>query len=693
MPESRRAQTPDSPLPVVLVGVHGHGRWHLANIRRLEAAGTVTLAGVCDRRPPKTALVGPDGTPVPVLADLATLLGRVQPAVTVICTPIHTHVDLALEAMAAGSHVLLEKPPAPSLAEHRRLVDGAAASGLACQIGFQDLGSAALPAIRSTVDSGLVGAVRGVGAAGAWVRDGSYWSRSPWAGRRSVDGVPVVDGALTNPFAHAVAAALAIDGSTGPGAVASVEVELHRANEIEADDTSCVRVRTARGVVTVAATLCAERDHEPYVLVHGSRGRITLSYKRGDVRVQAPGVDETRSYPRTDLLENLVAHARDRSVPLLVPPESTDAFMAVVEAVRTAPEPAAVPARYQRVNRSGPYPRHVVGGVDDAVDQTAETLSLFSELGLPWAAPRRAAPRGVPGNELASLEVDGRRVASYLDGSGLARTMSPRPFLHPVTTLGGTPVTDVLPEDHRWHLGVSVAVQDVAGRNLWGGRTYLPGKGYTWREDHGAVRHAGWEQRTADSFDQRLEWVGPAGELLVRERRQVTARAAEDVAGAWVLEIAFTLGNMTGEDLALGSPATNGRAGAGYGGLFWRLPRSAGGLEVFAPDARGEAQVHGRVSPWVAVSGTPGDPARAYTLVLAGGDERTRQDPWFVRLDDYPGIGSSLAAERPLRLPPGGSAHRRLRALVADGVLPPGQVDAWARRAAATPPSPMLPEG
>jgi hypothetical protein len=55
-----------------------------------------------------------------------------------------------------------------------------------------------------------------------------------------------------------------------------------RANRIEADDTSCVRLVTARGTtVTVAATLCAERDAEPYVVVHGTRGRIVLEYRTG----------------------------------------------------------------------------------------------------------------------------------------------------------------------------------------------------------------------------------------------------------------------------------------------------------------------------------------------------------------------------------------------------------------------------
>ncbi|WP_328824402.1 DUF6807 family protein [Verrucosispora sioxanthis] len=69
------------------------------------------------------------------------------------------------------------------------------------------------------------------------------------------------------------------------------------------------------------------------------------------------------------------------------------------------------------------------------------------------------------------LSVDGTPVARYVLAPDLDARHGPRPYLHPVRTLAGTPVTDALPADHVWHLGASLAVQDVAGTNLWGGRT------------------------------------------------------------------------------------------------------------------------------------------------------------------------------------------------------------------------------
>jgi predicted dehydrogenase len=370
------------PLSVVLAGARGHGRWHVENIRRLERRGLVRLVGVCELTPLTEEEFG--GELPEQSADFGALLDSTGARAAVICTPIPTHTDLALTAARRGVHMLLEKPPAPSFAEYRRMADGVAAAGVACQIGFQSLGSHAVAAIREMVAEGAVGEVTGIGGAGAWVRDEAYFRRAPWSGKRRMNGVDVIDGALTNPLAHAVATALALGGSERAEDVAGIETELLRANDIESDDTSCVRITTASGRrITVAATLCAERADEPYVLVHGDRGRITFWYKQDRVLLQRAGHGpEESEYGRTDLLENLAAHLTDGAA-LLVPPDTTGAFMKVVEAIRLAPDPAPLPpAAWRRVPDED---RRVVPGVDALVAAAADTLSLYSELGAPWA--------------------------------------------------------------------------------------------------------------------------------------------------------------------------------------------------------------------------------------------------------------------------------------------------------------------
>lgn len=283
-------------------------------------------------------------------------------------------------------------------------------------------------------------------------------------------------------------------------------------------------------------------------------------------------------------------------------------------------------------------------------------------------------------SEPASLILDGTTVARYDDGDALDPILAPRPYLHPVRTLAGTTVTDACPADHRWHLGVSVAVQDVDRTNFWGGRTYVRDRGYQWLGDHGRITRGAWLERAPDHLVERLDWTGRDGTTLLAEHRSVRA-AAVPVPGAWRLDLAFTLRNVAGRPVELGSPATNGRERAGYGGFFWRLPAHDGSLGVFTADVAGEDAVHGTVSGWVAV--TAADPAgREWSVVIEHGDGPPAWDPWFVRVAGYPGVGAALAWQTPVVLADGGELRRAFRAVIVDAkAVDVSRVEQWLRQA------------
>ncbi|MDT0344803.1 Gfo/Idh/MocA family protein [Streptomyces litchfieldiae] len=373
------------PLPIVLAGARGHGHWHLANIRRLTTQGLVRLVGVCELQPLDEAELAGLGRPEQS-DDLPGLLERTGAEAAVVCTPIHTHAELGHAAARLGVHLLLEKPPTPSFAAFTELAEAVERYGTVCQIGFQSLGSHAIGEIRELIADGAIGSVRGIGAAGAWVREEAYWQRAPWGGHRRLNGRDVVDGVLTNPLAHAVATALRIDGSDRAEDIESIDLELYRVNDIAADDTSCARIRTTSGrPIVTAVTLAAEQPGEPYVVVHGDAGRITFWYKADRVLLERDGHSpETTRHGRTDLLENLVAHLRE-GTPLVVPLERTGAFTRLVEAVRTAPEPVELPADAWITEPGERGPRRVIPGIDALTADGARDLALYSELGAPWA--------------------------------------------------------------------------------------------------------------------------------------------------------------------------------------------------------------------------------------------------------------------------------------------------------------------
>ncbi|MFI9765337.1 PmoA family protein [Streptomyces sp. NPDC052415] len=263
-------------------------------------------------------------------------------------------------------------------------------------------------------------------------------------------------------------------------------------------------------------------------------------------------------------------------------------------------------------------------------------------------------------HEAPVLRVAGRPVGRYVTRPELPERLSPRPYLHPVTTLAGTAVTELGPADHPHHLGVGVAVPDVEGHNFWGGRTFVRDQGPTELDNHGAQRHAGFPLRDPDGFVEELRWMA-AGTELLHERR--TVAATELTGSAWALDFTFSLTNTTPATLTIGSPATNGRPGAAYGGFFWRARKEAAAPDVLTPDTEGEERAHGSRADWVALVGS------SWTLVFAGATERTRQDPWFVRTAEYPGVGSSLAHRDRLPVAPGDTVVRRIVTVVADGRL------------------------
>lgn len=660
---------------IALVGVHGFGERHLANLARLEEAGALELVAVADPNPPAPGRLKDT---VAVFPDLTSLLAARSNAeraadVVILATPIQTHAPLAGAALAAGMDVYVEKPPTASLVQFNDVLDAAASSGRLVQVGFQSLGSHALPAIRELVESGAIGDVLGLSAKGQWLRTKGYFKRSRWAGKRSIDGVDVVDGVATNALAHAVATGLHMAGARTLADVASVETDLYRAHDTESDDTSVIRVRTAHGTTLLCTlTLCAPEQQNPSVTVHGTRGTITFFYTEDEVVVSTPDGERRRKYGRTDLLENLL-DARATGAPLLSAVADTGAFTAVLEAIRTAPAPLAIDPAHVTWAGDGDDAHPVVHGIADLFERAAKAEATFAELGVPWA--RQPAP-------VRTLSIGGRPIADYQDGSRIRAVSSPRPFLHPVRTLAGAVVTDQQPLDHVWHLGVGVALQDVDGVNFWGGRTYTREAGeYIWRADHGRITAAGTPEAELDALPGRpghlrehLAWNGPdGGPVLVEERHWSWSGRGSS---AWSLSLDFALSPAGDRPVSLGSPGSNGRFEGGYGGFFWRLPECAGAA-VWSPAGTGEAGVHGTVSRWLAWSGTFGTETGGTgeaTLVFVAPSAST--DPWFVRVDGYPGVGQSLAWDSPVIAEPGRPVRRSITVLVADGLLDTAGIEA-----------------
>ncbi|MEU4235982.1 Gfo/Idh/MocA family oxidoreductase [Actinoplanes sp. NPDC026619] len=144
---------------------------HLAAIKKLG----VTLAGVATH-------------------DYRELLDETKPDVVHICTPHDQHVPIALDALARGIHVLLEKPVAHTVEEASQLV--AASQNLKIGVCLQNRYNATSQAARNVLRD--LGAVTGASATVMWHRDAAYYQAKPWRGQKARSG----GGVLINQAIH-----------------------------------------------------------------------------------------------------------------------------------------------------------------------------------------------------------------------------------------------------------------------------------------------------------------------------------------------------------------------------------------------------------------------------------------------------------------------------------------------------------
>lgn len=381
------------PVTVAIVGL-GYGCAHAESIQLIEAAtpGKVRLTAVVDPIDPATnervlrTAAAPLVLSVPHYPSLSELLEREVPDVVVIATPLHTHRELALQALAAGAHLLLEKPPTATMADFQEVLSAARAAGRAVQVGVKARGGGALREARRAAHSGELGQLRHIGASATWHREHRYFARSPWAGRRSLDGVPVLDGAVTNALAHPVDAALMLAGASSAEDVARVELDWWHANDIEADDTTAVRV-TLRDRVPVVAGLTlagpprSSASFPATVTAWGSEGALQVHYLTDLlVRLDASGREVGREQlGRVDLVENLADHLLS-GAPLLAGLAQVGAYMQVLEAARLGAPPRAVPAQFLAETGEG----LVLAEVGSWCQRVAREGRTFTELGAPW---------------------------------------------------------------------------------------------------------------------------------------------------------------------------------------------------------------------------------------------------------------------------------------------------------------------
>lgn len=241
----------------------------------------------------------------------------------------------------------------------------------------------------------------------------------------------------------------------------------------------------------------------------------------------------------------------------------------------------------------------------------------------------------------------GQQIATYIYKPTDAQHESPRPYFHPLTTLGGDEVTIFRPWDHVCNKGLSLALPNVGKDNFWGGATYTRATGYANLDNNGATIH---EALTAidDSgagitTAEELVWSSQDGTPVIAEKRRFNVQLLDaPVTPAWALLFQTEITNISPDVIEIGSPTTEGRDNAGYGGLFWRGPRSFTGGQFRSDDGAGQDEFMGTRAEWISFTGQHDDTCRFSTITfMEHSTNPGAPNQWFARSSMFACLGST----------------------------------------------------
>jgi len=139
--------------------VVGYGYWGPNLVRNFADLNEARVVAVSDLDPEKLALVQQRHAGVKVTTEFRDLLTNPRVDAVVIATPVHTHYELALAALKAGKHILVEKPLARTSAQSRHLIEEATSRSLILMVDHTFLYTPAIQKIRELISNEVLGEI------------------------------------------------------------------------------------------------------------------------------------------------------------------------------------------------------------------------------------------------------------------------------------------------------------------------------------------------------------------------------------------------------------------------------------------------------------------------------------------------------------------------------------------------------
>ena len=255
----------------IRLGIIGIGNMGGAHATQILAGKIpkVTLAAVCDSDPAKLAKY----PAVPGFATHQELLGSGTCDAVLIATPHYDHTSIGIDALAAGLHVLVEKPLSVHKADCERLIAAYAARPRQEQVFaamFNQRTDPRYQALRQLIQSGELGEIRRINwIITDWYRTEAYYASGGWRATWAGEG----GGVLMNQCPHQLDLMCWLFGL--PTRVrAHLRFGAH--HDIEVEDAATAYLEYANGATGVFITTTGEAPGTNRLEVAGERGRVVI---------------------------------------------------------------------------------------------------------------------------------------------------------------------------------------------------------------------------------------------------------------------------------------------------------------------------------------------------------------------------------------------------------------------------------
>jgi UDP-N-acetyl-2-amino-2-deoxyglucuronate dehydrogenase len=258
---------PSPPQNPIRFGIIGCGRIAPRHAQSFQQVAAAQLVAVADVKPSRAQNFAKEYD-VAAYTDYQTLLERRDVDAVSVCVPSGLHAQVAIDAMQAGKHVLVEKPIAINLADADRMIEVSKSSGYTLGVVLQNRYNHPMQALRQAIDEGKLGRLHLGNACVRWYRPQSYYE-DEWHGTWAMDG-----GALMNQSIHHIDA---LQWLMGP--VQSVNAYTATlAHKMEAEDVGVAVVRFANGALATieGSTLTWPQNLEGSVAVFGEHGSVKI---------------------------------------------------------------------------------------------------------------------------------------------------------------------------------------------------------------------------------------------------------------------------------------------------------------------------------------------------------------------------------------------------------------------------------